>query len=211
MSTPTGPQKPAPKKHIPAVGIIGLVLIAAALGSVYYTQYLVSHSTACLVVPEHRLYVMEAIIHERGGFHALGIYKLNATNSPSPPFDNVTGPKIASPNATQLAPLQDPSEILGNVGDIITIYFKAVSTNESAGPPKPTQDPSARGHGFDIDSRSFITITKGNVPNDNIAFGSWYMVEFQILGIGTTKYRCTQQCSAEHPSMNGNLRAGCGG
>lgn len=207
LSTPTGSQTPGPKKHIPAVGIIGLVLIAAALGSVYYTQFLVSHSTACLVVPEHRLYVMQAIVHERGGFQVQGVYKLNSTAAPLPPFSNVTGPKITSQNATQLAPLPDPSLVFGSVGDTITLYIHPVSTNESS-----VQLPGLQGHGFDIDSKSFITITNSTIPKSNlINFGAWYTVSFQIVSQGTTKYRCTQTCSNEHPQMNGDLRAGCGG
>lgn len=205
MTTTSPTTSTGPKKHLPAVGIIGLVLIAAALGSVYYAQFVVSHSAACLVVPEHRLYVMSAIIHEVGGFQVKAIYKLNGTNTPSPAFNNVTGPNIQSPNATQLAPLADSSEVFGNVGDIITLYIHSNSTTD------PRQFPSAQGHGFDIDSKSFITITNGTVPDNNIKFGTWYRVEFQVLGQGTTKYRCTQSCSEEHPQMNGNLRAGCGG
>src|SRR5947209_8853157 len=116
MSTPTNPQTPSPKKHMPAVGIIGLVLIAAALGSVYYTQFVVSHSTACLVVPEHRLYIMQAIIHERGGIQVQAVYRLNSTAAPLPPFSDVTGPKITSLNATQLAHLPNPSLDLVCVG-----------------------------------------------------------------------------------------------
>ena len=207
MSTPTNPQTPSPKKHMPAVGIIGLVLIAAALGSVYYTQFVVSHSTACLVAPEHRLYVMQAIIHERGGFQVQAVYKLNSTAAPLPPFSNVTGPKITSRNATQLAPLPDPSLVFGSVGDTITLYIHPVSSNEST-----VQLPGLQGHGYDIDSKSFISITNSTIPKSNlINFGNWYTVSFQIVGQGTTKYRCTQTCSNEHPQMNGDLRAGCGG
>jgi hypothetical protein len=207
ITATTSPQAPGPKKHLPAVGIIGLVLIAAAFGSVYYTQFLVSHSTACLVVPEHRLYLMQAIIHERGGFTVQGIYKLNSTAAPLPPFSNVTGPRITSQNATQLAPLPDPSLVFGSVGDTITLYIHPVSTNESS-----VQVSGLRGHGFDTDSKTFISITNSTIPNSTqINFGGWYTLSFQITGQGTTKYRCTQTCSNEHPQMNGDLRAGCGG
>src|SRR5438445_3248495 len=89
MSTATNPQTPSPKKHMPAVGIIGLVLIAAALGSVYYTQFVVSHSTACLVVPVTLLYIMHAIIHDRRGFKVQVVYKLNSRADPLPPFINL--------------------------------------------------------------------------------------------------------------------------
>ncbi|HZD12709.1 MAG TPA: hypothetical protein VE177_04230, partial [Candidatus Binatus sp.] len=209
MTVATTPLPTAKKRHLPAVGIIGLVLIATAVVAVGYTQFLHPPPTLCTTVPEHRLYVMEAIIKERGGFMVQGIYKLNST---AIPFSNATGPKIASPNATQIPALPDSSQIYGSVGDTVTLYIHPVSTNETGPSPPAQQQQNLLGHGFDFDSLGFISITNSTVPASHIiAFGAWYTLSFHVNGEGTTKYRCTQTCSQLHPQMNGNLQAGCGG
>ena len=206
----TAPQtiQPAMKKlHLPAVGIIGLVLIAAAAGGIAYTQFLHPPSTVCQVIPAHRLYVMQAIIHEDGGFNIHSAYKLNSTASTLPKFNSTYGPVLPNSNTTQVPNPSDKSLISGNVGDIITLYIHPVSTNESV-----VQQQGLTGHGFAFDSTSFFSITNSTIPSSGlISFGNWYTISLQITGQGQTKYRCTQVCSTEHPQMNGSISVGCGG
>ena len=52
-----------PKKHLPIVGILGLIAVAAAGGGVYYYQFILSHAPATFT-PSHRLVIINATVVE---------------------------------------------------------------------------------------------------------------------------------------------------
>ena len=192
-----------PKKHFPTVGLVALVLVAATGGSIFYYQFVLSPSAACGVAPVHRIIFMKAIIHELGGFSITNAAILKQPGLPK--FSNSTGPNLGNVTYSDYK-TSDNSTIQGNEGDIVTLYIKAVSTNDTGPPPK--QDPGATGHGFAIDAA--VTALSGAVPNNNIAWGMWYTVTVQLpASFVTSTYHCTQFCSAEHPKMNGGLSVGC--
>jgi hypothetical protein len=191
-----------PKKHFPTVGLIGLVLVAAAGGSIFYYQFVLSPSGKCTIAPVHRLIFMTAIIHERGGFSVTNGAILTQG---LPEFSNVTGPNLGNTTYTNYR-TSDNSTIQGNEGDIITLYIKSISTNDTGTPPK--QEPSATGHGFTIDTD--VGTVNGTITDNNIAFGTWYTVTIQLpTSLVTSAYHCTQFCSAEHPLMRGGFSVGC--
>src|SRR5437879_12659421 len=76
----------APKKHLPVVGLLGLVIIAAAGGTIYYYQFATPHTHG---TPAHRLVFMTAVIQELGGLHIHNTAYLNQTTLPA--FDNANG------------------------------------------------------------------------------------------------------------------------
>jgi len=193
-----------PKKHFPVVGLIGIVLVAAAGGSIFYYQFVLSPSAKCTVAPVHRLIFLTAIIHERGGFTVTNGAILNQQALPK--FSNITGPNLANTTYTNYK-TSDNSTILGNEGDVVTLYIKSISTNVT-GPP-PLQKPTATGHGFTIDTD--VGVVNGTIANDNIVFGTWHTVTIQLpTSLVTSTFHCTQDCSAEHPMMRGGFTVGCG-
>ncbi len=192
------------KKHFPVVGLLGLVVIAAGAGSIAYYQYVVPPQTKCGVAPVHRIIFMTAIIHERGGFNIFNAAILNQPSLPS--FSNMTGADLTGVNYSNYK-TSDNSTLLGSERDTITLYIKSISTNDTGPPPK--QDPGATGHGFTLDTQA--DITSGNLPNNNLAWGSWYTVTFQVPAkLVSSTYHCTQFCSTEHPKMNGGFVVDCG-
>ncbi len=192
------------KKHFPVVGLLGLVVIAAGAGSIAYYQYVVPPQTKCGVAPVHLIIFMTAIIRERGGFNIFNAAILNQPSLPS--FSNMTGADLTGVNYSNRK-TSDNSTIVGSEGDTITLYIKSISTNDT-GPP-PRQDPGATGHGFTLDTQ--VDVISGNLPNNNLAWGSWYTVTFQVPAkLVSSTYHCTQFCSAEHPKMNGGFVVGCG-
>lgn len=191
-----------PKKHFPAVGLLGLVLIAATAGSIIYVQYIAPPSTKCGLNPVHRLVFMTAIIKEYpaiGGFH---IYNAAILNQAAPVSFSVTSGANLTGVSYRNYKTTDNSTIFGNVGDNITLYIRSVNANSSL-----TQ-PGATGHGFTIDTT--VNHLTGTLPNDNLAWGTWYTITFQLPKVVTSTYHCTQVCSAQHPFMNGGFVAGCG-
>jgi FtsP/CotA-like multicopper oxidase with cupredoxin domain len=191
------------KKHFPTVGLLGLVLVAAAGGSIFYYQFVLSPSASCGITPVHRIIFMRAIIHERGGFSVTNAAVLKQAALPS--FSNSTGPDLGNVTYADYK-TADNSTIQGNEGDTVTLYIKAISTNDTGAPPK--QDVGATGHGFAIDAS--VNVLSGAVPNNNIAWGTWFTVTFQFPATAVSStYHCTQFCSAEHPQMRGGLSVGC--
>src|SRR5262249_23302211 len=147
---------------------------------------------------------MDAIIHERGGFSITNAAILSQQALPG--FSNSTGPNLANVTYTNYR-TADNSTILGNPGDVITLFIKSISTNDTGPPPK--QEPTAKGHGFAIDTD--VSTVEGIVPDDNIVFGSWYTVTIQLpTNQVSSTYHCTQYCSNEHPQMRGGFTVGCG-
>ncbi len=190
-----------PKKHFPTVGLIGIVVLAAAGGSIVYYQFILSPSAACGIAPVHRLIFMTAIIHERGGFNIFNAAILNQASLPS--FSNVTGAKLAGVSYANYK-TSDNSTIQVSQGDTVTLYIKAISTNETT-----LQATSATGHGFTIDTD--VSAVNATLPNNNLAWGTWSSVTFTVPTVSVTStYRCTQFCSTEHPKMNGGFVVGCG-
>ncbi len=190
-----------PKKHFPTVGLIGLVLVAAAGGSIVYYQFVLSPSAACGVAPAHRLIFMTGIIYERGGFNVFNAATLAQESLPS--FSNVNGANLTGVSYANYK-TSDNSTIQVSQGDTVTLYIKAISTNETT-----QQVPSATGHGFTIDSD--VAVVSGTLPDDNIAWGKWYTVTFTVPTVSAAStYHCTQFCSQDHPKMNGGFVVGCG-
>ncbi len=64
-----------------------------------------------------------------------------------------------------------------NVGDTVTLYVKAISTNETG--TNTQQYSTATGHGFTIDTNVNV-IGTGTLPNNNIAFGTWFTITFTV-------------------------------
>jgi len=190
-----------PKNHFPVVGLVALALVVVAGGSIFYYQFVLAPSVACRVAPVHRLIFMTAIIHERGGYNIFNAAILNQTRLPS--FSNTTGPNMAGVKKANYK-TSDNSTIQGSQGDTITLYIKAISTNETA-----QQATGATGHGFTIDTD--VNSVNGTLPNNNLVFGTWYTVTFTVGTVNVSStYHCTQFCSQEHPQMRGAFSVGCG-
>ncbi len=192
-----------PKKHFPTVGLIGLVVLAATGGSIVYYQFILSPSAACGVVPIHRLIFMTAKIHERGSYNIFNAAILNQARLPH--FSNVTGANLAGVSYANYKTV-DNSTIQASQGDTVTLYIKAISTNETT-----IQNSGATGHGFVIDTDVSVINGTANGENDNIVFGTWYTVTITVSSTSVTStYHCTQTCSAEHPQMRSGFVVGCG-
>ncbi len=188
-----------PKKHLPAVGLLGLLVIGAAAGSIMYFQYVAPPPTRCGLNPVHRLVFMTAIIKELGGFRIYNAAFL--TQNAAPSFSTTSGANLTGVSY-QNYKTTDNSTIFGNVGDKITLYIRSINANDSR------QISSAMGHGFTIDTT--VSVVNGTLPNDNLAWGTWYSVTVQVPKVTSSTYHCTQFCSQQHPSMNGGFVAGCG-
>ena len=200
------------KKHFPVVGLLSLMLIGVAAGSVYYYQFIVPPSTACGTTPAHRIIFMTAVIQEWpgiGGFRITNTAFLNQTDSPA--FDQSLGANLTG---VQYKNYQGPSNnktMEVNIGDTVTLYIKSISTNETGPtPPAHIQYDSAPGHGFDISGAPY-TVLNGVLPQGNIPWGTWYTVTFRVTAQGSFLYLCTVPCSDGHGQMTGSFVAGCGG
>ncbi|OLD04622.1 MAG: hypothetical protein AUJ07_03725 [Crenarchaeota archaeon 13_1_40CM_3_53_5] len=194
-----------PKRHLPVVGVLGLLVVAAAGGSIAYYQYVHPPQTACGTHPVHRLIFMNAIIEERGGFSIFNAAILNQTSLPA--FSNTTGANLTGLHFANYK-TADNITLSASVDDTVTVYVKAISTNETG--PTPTQLSSATGHGFDIGGGLNMQVVNGTLPTFNIPWGTWYTVTFHVTQQGTGDYHCTQTCSARHPQMRGGFSVGCG-
>ena len=196
-----------PKKHLPIVGLIGLVVVAAAGGGVYYYQFVLSHATVTYL-PSHRLVFMTAIVQEEGGFHITNTAFLNQSNLPK--FNSTSGASMTGVNSTNYRGESDNKTIDAHVGDMITFYIFGENATSS--------DPAlhvSTGHGFDIvGSGSFTVNTSANSPgilggtdpaNPAIPFGKWYSVTVTFNSAGSYTYRCSIVCSPLHGNMNGQI------
>jgi len=200
------------KRHIPAVGIIGLVLIIVATGGIFHTQFLHPPNTTCTVAPIHRVYVMSAIIQDLQGYQVLAIYQTNITGT-IPTNSSGVPSTFNNGNFTNLPARTDSKEVYGNPGDLITIFIRSTNSTDSR------QYTGIPGHGFDFTDNSFmrnLNVTGGSgtasQPTPTVlAFGKWVTMTFQIAAQGSGGFFCTVSCSDQHQNMKGTLRAGCGG
>ena len=182
------------KRHLPVVGLLGLIVIAAAGGTVYYYQFLSPHSHA---VPAHRLVFMTAVIQELGGFHVNNTAFLNQTTLPA--FDKANGYNLTGVSFHDYLPsYSDNKTINANAGDTITFYIHGV-------------DGSGHGfaqfgsnHGFEIDG-PIVSVATGDVLPGTIPFGQWYSVTVTFTTAGSYTYRCNIFCSNAHPTMLGSI------
>ena len=183
------------------MGLLSLVLIGAAAGSIYYYQFIVPQAKNC-AAPVHRVIFMRALVQETpfNGFAITGAAILNETGSPLPvaanytsqdPRLNFTGVRLENYTVTS------PRTIEANVGDRITIYVLAVNATI------PPQYSSALGHGLGIDQFS--------IPNPIrvVRWGTWASITFTVTNEGVSTYRCLHSCSDQHASMTGSLVVGC--
>jgi hypothetical protein len=190
------------KKHFPAVGLLTLVLIGIAAGSIAYYQFIVPQAKTC-GAPVHRVIFMRALVQEVpfNGFSITGAAIFNETGSPLPvaanytsqdPRLNFTGVRLENYTVT------NQKTIEANVGDLITIYVMAVNATV------PPQYPTALGHGLGIDQFS--------IPNPIrlVDWGTWASTTFTVTSKGFSTYRCLHVCSDAHGSMTGSLAvSGC--
>jgi len=178
-----------PKRHLPIVGLLGLVVIAAAGGGIYYLAYLHPPSSSC-GVPSHRLIFMTAVIFEQGGFQ---INKGAFLNGTAPPFNATAGPSLAGVKYHNYT--ASGSTINAIVGDTVTLYIYGINSTDSA------QFGGIVGHGFSM---------APYVSSATIPLGKWYTVTFTVTQAGTFPYFCTIPCSNKHFLMTGNMVVSCG-
>ncbi len=187
-----------PKKHLPIVGIIGLVIVAASGGGIYYYQFVLPH-TATVVPVSHRMIWLTAVIQEEGGYHVTNTRFLNQTGLPA--FTDsrgadLTGVKFQNYRQTS----SDNKTINANVGDTVTFYILGVNSTAANFPLElPPYE-----HGFQIAGPSSVSVSNGALPG-TIPFGKWYTVTVTFSVAGTYLYFCTVTCSPQHSSMNGNI------
>lgn len=204
-------QLQVPKKHLPVVGIIGIVVIAAAGGGIYYYQFVLPHNMIT-VQPVHRLIFMTAIVHEEGGFHITDTGILNQTTMPV--FSQDNPPNITGVNYRKYLGNSDNNTVSANVGDTITFYIKGLNATSPCGTyadqGKSECWQSACGHGFEISgSFKLVNGTLGGVcgspTNSYIPYFKWYTVTVMFTAKGTYTYFCFIPCSPEHTQMTGNI------
>jgi plastocyanin len=184
----------APKKHLPVVGLLGLVVIAAAGGTIYYYQFASPHTHA---IPAHRLVFMTAVIQELGGFHINNTAYLNQTTLPA--FDNINGYNLTGVKFQDYLPSNsDNKTINANAGDTITFYIHGVDGSGHGFAQSSTA------HGFEIDGPS-VSVAAGGVLPGTIPFGQWYTVTVTFTSAGSYIYRCSIVCSLAHSSMLGSI------
>ena len=191
-----------PKRHLPVVGLLGLIVIAAAGGTVYYYQFLTPHQSSC-GVPSHRLMFMTAEIQEIGGFKVYNTAFLNQTSLPG--FNASYGPSLAGVSLNDYKPSSNDNKTINvNVGDEVTFYIKAVDSKDSR--------QVSTSHGFQISGPATLAVVDGNLPatGATIPFDTWFSVTIRFDTAGEYIYFCTVICSAQHGSMNGNISVSCG-
>jgi plastocyanin len=188
-----------PKKHLPIVGILGLIVIIAAGGGIYYYQFIVSH-TKLQFVPSHRLVFINATIVEDStnghGFQITNTAYLNQSTLPG--FSATNGANMTGVQFSDYKGESDNSTIDAHPGDMITFYIYSKSA------PSPPQAAGILGHGFEISSPSGSVL----VPSTTLTFGQWFTVTITVSDSGVYLYQCTIFCSNGHPQMHGNIMVG---
>jgi len=191
-----------PKKHLPIVGILGIIVIAAAGGGIYYYQFIIPHNVVSYT-PVHRLVFMTAIIFESGGFNVTNTAFLNQTTLPS--FNATYGPDLSRVTYQNYTGASDHRTIDARVGDTVTFYIHGLSaTGSNAGLQSST------GHGFAISGPTLPLVNSGGpipcAPSPPcIPFNQWFTVTVTFSVAGTYIYFCTTPCSPLHGNMNGNI------
>lgn len=190
------------KKHFPAVGLLSLVLIGVAAGSIYYYQFVVPEARVC-ATPVHRLIFMEALIQESpfNGFRITSAAIWNETSLPPPPAANYTSqdPRL---NFTGVQftnyTVTDSKVIEANAGDTITVYMTSVSVTSS------DQYSTALGHGFGVVQFAIPD------PMQLVEWGRLGSTTFTVSTEGFSTFRCLHVCSDDHGLMTGSLAvSGC--
>lgn len=185
------------------MGLLSLVLIGAAAGSIYYYQFVAPPSTTCGTNPAQRMIFMTAIIQEQGGFRVTNTAFLNQTVLPQ--FEQSQGANLTGVQYQNYQGSSDNRTIEANIGDEVTLYIKTISTNETS-----IQYPGIPGHGLDISGAPY-TVVEGDLPADILPFGTWSTVTFRVTEMGSFIYLCILSCSNGHGNMNGSFSVGCGG
>lgn len=184
----------SPKRHLPIVGLLGLLVVAGAGGTLAYYQYVVPHQPSC-AAPVHRLIFMNAVIQELGGFTINSAAIVNGTALPK--YDsttsrwNFTGVQYQNYTA-------DPKTISANVGDTLTLYIVAKNVSDTR------QYKGIPGHGFTfnpVPSNSNVTLPA------TLAFNKLFTATFVVNQ--PMSYACTIACSDKHSEMNGSISV-CG-
>lgn len=182
-----------PKKHFPTVGLVAVVLVAAAGGSIYYYQFVLPHNASVCGAPANRIIVLDAIIHEVGGFQIKDAAYLNQSTLPS--FTNQTGPMLNSTLRYTNYQVADNNTIVLNPGDNVTIYYHSLNSTDSH---QVVQN--GGGHGFYFPD---VNIQKDVIHWGSRPEGDWWTVSFVAPAPGSHMFRCNNFCSNEHPSMTG--------
>ena len=197
-------QLQVPKRHLPVVGILGLVVIAAAGGGIYYYQFIIPHETVAHV-PVHRLVWMNAIVVEDStNGHGFEISRLAYLNqSALPKFSASSGANMTNVPHLNYTGSSDNRTIDAFAGDTITFYIYGISA------PSPPQTTTI-GHGFLITGPGNVQVTDGSMCADPtcstpIAFGQWFTVTVKLTAAGTYIYFCTIPCSNGHGDMTGSI------
>ena len=188
------------KRHLPIVGLLGLVVVAASGGGVYYYQFVISH-VAPTYVASHRLVFINATIVEASpnnhGFDIFNLAYLNQTGLPT--FSASQGANMTGVKYSNYKGEPDNSTIVAHPGDTITFYIYSKSEPASSG-----QISGIAGHGFEVDSPSGSVV----IPNTTLTFGQWFAFTYKFSESGTYIYRCTIFCSTLHPNMLGHVNVG---
>lgn len=186
-----------PKRHLPIVGLLGLVVVAAAGGGIYYYQFVISH-VAPTYVASHRMVFINATIVDvspnNHGFEILNLAYLNQSNLPG--FNSTYGPNLSGVKYSNYKGESDNSTIDAHPGDTVTFYIYSKSVSASSG-----QISGIMGHGFEVDSPSGSVA----IPNTVLTFGQWFEFTYKFSDSGVYKYYCTIFCSNLHPKMTGNI------
>jgi plastocyanin len=187
----------APKRHLPVVGIIGLIIVAASGGGIYYYQFLLPHNTTVAPV-SHRMIFMTAVVQEEGGFHVTNTAFLNQTTLPM--FKDSTGYNLTGVKFQDYKQgSSDNKTINASVGDTLTFYIKGINASSTN-----SQLHVSNAHGFQISGPGSVSVSNGALPG-TIPFGKWYTVTVTFTVAGTYLYFCNIVCSPEHGIMNGNI------
>jgi len=198
-----------PRRHIPLVGILGILVIIAAGGGIYYYQFVIPHETSTYV-PVHRLVFMTAAIVEGSsnghGFAVYGVSYLNQSTVPG--FNESYGPNLTGVKYTNYT-FSSSTEIDARVGDKITFFIRGINDTSTMCGPNPCQEKGIPGHGFAISGPGSVAVDSGSLPcsqpSCSIPLGGWYTVTVTFQTAGTYTYFCTIVCSPLHGNMDGNI------
>ena len=186
-----------PKKHLPIVGIIGLIVVAASGGGIYYYQFVLPHNTTFVPVA-HRMIWMSAVVQEEGGYHITNTRFLNQTGLPS--FNDSLGANLAGVKFQDYkAASSDNKTINASVGDTVTFYILGVNASSTN-----SQWHLSNAHGFQISGPGSVSVSNGALPG-TIPFGKWFTVTVTFTVAGSYLYFCTIVCSPGHGQMNGYI------
>src|SRR5438128_9926539 len=162
-----------PKKHLPVVGILGLIVVAASAGGVYYYQFVISH-TSVTYLPSHRLVFMTAIIEEQGGFHITNTAFLNQTNLPG--FDSSKGYNLTGVNYHNYTGESDGKTIDAHVGDTITFDIYGLKATSPCNTTPANQYSVSTAHAFTLSRPDMPDLSNAILPG-TIRLGKWYTVK----------------------------------